>query len=53
MQLIISGCRGVLSGKLSDAIFTTSVSAEDIIIMIVKNMHLPNGSACTAIYGVR
>ena len=28
MQLIISGCRGVLSGKLSDAI-VRSVSAED------------------------
>ena len=47
MQLIISGCKGVLSGKLSDAIVaTTSVSAEDYKTCTVQ-MGQP---ACTAIY---
>ena len=47
MQLIISGCKGVLSGKLSDAIVRPQFQLK--IIMIVKNMHCPNGSSCTAI----
>ena len=51
MQLIISGCKGVLSamsGKLSDAIVRPQFQLK-IIYDIVKNMHRPNGSSCTAI----